>query len=99
MELSARDALSRFGRKTPVNEKLIFLAIDNASITVDAEEDLRALFGISDDGTPEARALRNDERRLAVAAFRLRADPRPAGRRGAKGVIFDLNFPTASERR
>ena len=97
MELSARDTLSLLGRKTPANEKLIFLAIDNASITVEAEEDLRELFGITDDGTPEAQALRmmSEGWPWPRSVYALILD-RLIGA-GARGVIFDLNFPTASE--
>ena len=56
-EFVIRDALARNGRSAPSNEKLIFLAIDTASISLDANADLKELFGIKDLSTPEAQAL------------------------------------------
>jgi hypothetical protein len=57
MELSARDVLSEIGRKTPADPKLLFLAIDDASMTLDPEADLQGLFTMEEAESSEMRAL------------------------------------------
>ncbi|MEP7015868.1 MAG: CHASE2 domain-containing protein [Verrucomicrobiota bacterium] len=53
-ESFVRDAMMRRGRTTPPNADLIFLAIDNASITLDPTLDLEGLFS-SASTAPESR--------------------------------------------
>jgi adenylate cyclase len=97
MELSARDVLSDVGRKTPPNPKLLFLAIDDASMTLDPEADLQGLFTMEQAASSDMRALQLmsagwpwPREIYALVLDRLIAA-------GARGVIFDLNFPTESE--
>ena len=96
-ELGARDFLARHGRRTEANPKLIFLAIDNASINLDAENDLRDLFQVGDDASPEGRALKlmSQSWPWPRSVYGLILD-RLIGA-GAKVVAFDLTFPTPSE--
>lgn len=95
-ELSARDLIARSARRTPANPKLIFLAIDSPSISLDAGTDLQALFHLSDHDSPEARALAQMSAPWpwprSVYALILE---RLLGA-GAKVVAFDLIFPTPS---
>ena len=56
-ELVAHDFLARNGRRTETNPKLIFLAIDNASISIDAKSDLEN----------SAYSLRNEDKMAAMA--------------------------------
>ena len=95
-ELVAHDFLARSGRRTAPNPKLIFLAIDNAAISMDAKSDLESLFGIKDDSSPEARALKMMSRSWPWprSIYGLILDRLTAA--GAKVVAFDLTFPTPS---
>jgi len=97
MELSARDYLVRYGRRTPQDTKLRFLAIDNDSISIDSKTDLGALFGIEGDKTAEKQALElmSAHWPWPRSIYALILD-RLIGA-GAKVVVFDLNFPTPSE--
>lgn len=96
-ELSARDFLIRNGRRVEANPKLIFLAIDNASIGIEAQSDLKSMFGIQDEGSPEARALKmmSEGWPWKRSIYGLVLD-RLVGA-GAKVVAFDLTFPTPSK--
>lgn len=96
-ELSARDLIARHGRCTPADPKLIFLAIDSDSISLDAKSDLQALFGIEDATTPEARALTlmSEHWPWPRSVYALLLDRLMAA--GARAVVFDLNFPTSSD--
>lgn len=96
-ELAVRDVFARCGWSVPANPKLIFLAIDTASISLDGKADLATLFDIESDKTPEARALGLMSRSwpwprevYALVLDRLFAA-------GAKAVGFDLLFPTATD--
>ncbi len=95
-ELNARDFLARQGKLTPANPKLIFLAIDSDSISLDAKSDLKALFGIEGTSTPEGRALAlmSEHWPWPRSVYALLLD-RLIGA-GARAVVFDLNFPTPS---
>ncbi len=95
-ELAARDYLVKHGRKTTPNPALHFLAIDNDSISIDAQADLKALFGIQDDKTLEGRALglMSAHWPWARSVYALILDRLIEA--GASVVVFDLNFPTPS---
>ena len=95
-ELVAHDFLARNGRRTETNPKLIFLAIDNASISIDAKSDLESLFHIKDEASPEARALKmmSQSWPWPRSIYGLILDRLTAA--GAKAVAFDLTFPTPS---
>ena len=96
-ELRARDFLTRNGRFATANPKLIFLAIDNASISIDAQSDLKGLFGVQDESSAEGRALAMMSRPWPWprSIYGLILD-RLIGA-GAKVVAFDLTFPKPSE--
>jgi len=96
-ELSVRDLIARHGRRTPGNPKLIFLAIDSDSISLDAKADLRGLFGIQDETTPEGRALSmmSEHWPWPRSVHALILDRLMSA--GAKVVVFDLLFATPSE--
>ncbi len=96
-ELRARDFLVRNGRLIGANPKLIFLAIDNASIGIEAQSDLKSLFGIRNETSPEGRALKMMSGgwpwKRGIHGLIL---DRLVGA-GAKVVAFDLTFPTPSD--
>ncbi|MCE9611969.1 MAG: CHASE2 domain-containing protein [Chthoniobacter sp.] len=96
-ERAAQDFLMKNGRRTPPNPKLFFLAIDNASIALDATSDLKGLFGIEDETGVEARGLKmmSQSWPWSRGVYGLILD-RLIGA-GAKAVAFDLTFPTAGE--
>lgn len=96
-ELAARDRLSRHGQKTAPDPKLIFLAIDSESVGLDANADLKQLFGISDPNTPEGQALllMSQHWPWPRSVYALVLDRLMEA--GAKVVAFDLLFPTESE--
>lgn len=95
-ELAAGDLIARHGRLTPANPKLIFLAIDNDSVTIEADTDLKEFFGIADEKTVEARALKKMSAHWPWprSVYALIIDRLVAA--GAKAVVLDLNFPTPS---
>ncbi len=62
-----RDMVERFGRTTPANPDLVFMAIDSDSVTLDASMDVKDLYGLADGHSVEARAL-VDEQIVALAA-------------------------------
>jgi two-component sensor histidine kinase/CHASE2 domain-containing sensor protein len=96
-ELAARDVLSRHGKRAPASPELIFLAVDNASISLEAGADLQTLFGIENDATPEGRALTlmSQEWPWSREVYALILDRLVAA--GARVVAFDLIFPSPSE--
>jgi two-component sensor histidine kinase/CHASE2 domain-containing sensor protein len=96
-ELVVQDIIARHGRTTAPNPKLIFLAIDTESVSLDAKADLRDLFNIGDDARPEGRALSlmSEHWPWSREVYALILD-RLIGA-GAKTVTFDLNFPTPSD--
>src|SRR5579864_3402905 len=89
-----RDAIARSGRTTAPNPNLVFLAIDSQSIGFD-QTDLLS-YQLSNNNSEETRALRLMSKGwpwsrevYAVVLDRLL-------NAGARVVIFDLNFPTAT---
>ncbi len=96
-ELSARDWLAAHGRMTPSDPKLIYLAIDSESVSLDTEADLKSLFDIDDVASPEGRALTlmSQHWPWPRSVYALVLDRLLAA--GAKAVVFDLNFPTPSD--
>jgi adenylate cyclase len=91
-----RDAISRAGRTTPPNPDLVFLAIDAASVSLD-ENDIDQAYGLANDNSEEARALRLMSQSYpwsrevhALVLDRLI-------RSGAKVVVFDLLFTTPTD--
>ncbi len=91
-----RDAISQSGRKTPPNPNLVFLAIDAASVSLD-QTDIEQVYGLAADNSDPARALRLmgkgfpwSREIYALVLHRL-------VKAGARVVIFDLNFPTATD--
>jgi two-component sensor histidine kinase/CHASE2 domain-containing sensor protein len=95
-ELAARDSFTVHARRTPANPKLIFLAIDSESIGLDVAADLHGLFGIEDETTPEARALTlmSEHWPWPRSVYPLVLDRLMQA--GARVVVLDLLFPTAS---
>jgi two-component sensor histidine kinase/CHASE2 domain-containing sensor protein len=93
----AHDLLARHGRGTPPNPKLIFLAIDSDSVGLDAKADLENLFGITDEKTPEARALTamSEHWPWPRSVYAQILDRLIAA--GAKVVVFDLMFTKPTE--
>ena len=91
------DALARIGRKTPPNPDLVFLAIDSNSVGLEADADLGKLYGFKSADSDQAHALKLMSERWPWSreVYGLVLE-RLVGA-GAKVVIFDLTFPTASE--
>lgn len=92
-----RDAITRAGRTAPPNPNLVFLAIDSDSVGIEEGADIEGLFGVADSDSTETRALRLMSQRwpwprevYALVLERL-------VQAGAKVVLFDLTFPTATE--
>src|SRR6187402_1866271 len=52
-----RDAIARAGRTTPANRDLVFLAIDAEAMSSEADNDIDAIYGVTDPNSVEARAL------------------------------------------
>lgn len=94
-ELRARDFLARLGEKTPADDRLLFLGIDNDSVSLEPL-DLETLFAKVPRESSDYRALE------------LMAGPWPWSREvhahivdklvaaGASAVVFDLLFPKPS---
>ena len=92
-----RDSLARAGQTAPKDPRLVFLAIDSDSISLDEAADLGELYGLKGADSLEARALRLMSTRwpwprdiYALVLERLVGA-------GAKVVAFDLTFPTSTE--
>ena len=93
-----RDAIGRAGRPTAPNPDLVFLAIDSASVSLEEGTDLREMYGIDDTSDSiEARALRGMSKRWPWSREVHGLILERLVEAGAKVVIFDLLFPTASE--
>ncbi len=90
-----RDALQHAGRRTPPNPNLVFLAIDSDSVTLD-ESDFRGLYHLTNDDSPEARALRlmSESWPWSREVYALVLDRLMAA--GVRVVAFDLTFPISS---
>jgi len=91
-----RDAIAQVGRTTPANPDLVFLAIDSDSVTLDATTDVKELYGLTDQNSIEARALKLMSqawpwpREVYALVLQRLVDA------GAKVVAFDLTFPTST---
>jgi adenylate cyclase len=91
-----RDTIARAGRTTPPNPDLVFLAIDSASASLEPE-DIDELYGIApDDASKEARALRLISAQWPWAREVHALVLERLVEAGAKAVMFDLTFPTAT---
>ncbi len=91
-----RDALAQAGRRTAANPDLVFLAIDSDSVTLDAQTDVKELYGLTESNSLEARALKLMSQAwpwprevYALVLQRL-------VEAGAQVVALDLTFPTAT---
>ena len=96
VELALQDGLAHVARKAPADPRLVFLAVDSASASLDPETDLGKLWDLQ--------AASADERR----ALELMAHHWPWSREvhslvldrlmqaGARAVAFDLTFPKPS---
>jgi adenylate cyclase len=91
----ALDTLTRSGRTTPANADLVFLAIDSASATLD-ETDIKELYGLTEDDSTEARALRMMSRDFPWSREVYAMIIDRLVNAGAKVVLFDLLFPAPS---
>ena len=95
-EESTSDFLAVPGRKSAAHSALVFLAIDDASVSLDAETDLQQLYDL-EQADPDSRR-----------ALQLMAEGFPWSREvyglvlerlvksGARAVVFDLTFPKES---
>jgi adenylate cyclase len=92
-----RDALARVGRKTPPNPDLVFLAIDSSSVGLEEKADVEEFYGFKSADSEETHALKLMSKRWPWSreVYGLVLDR--LVRAGAKVVIFDLTFPTATE--
>jgi adenylate cyclase len=92
-----QDALARAGRKAPRDPNLVFLAIDSDSTSLEEGEDLEQLYGLKAADLPETRALRLMSQRWPWPreVYGLILERLVAA--GAKVVVFDLTFPTATD--
>lgn len=91
-----RDALARVGRKTPPNPDLVFLAIDSNSVGLEEKADLE-LYDFKSADSEEAHALKLMSQRWPWSREVYGLVLERLVRAGAKVVIFDLTFPTATE--
>lgn len=91
-----RDAINRVGRHTPVNNNLVFLAIDAASVNLD-ENDIDELFALGHDNSNEAHALRLMSHRFPWSREVYALVLQRLVDAGAKVVAFDLTFPGPSD--
>jgi adenylate cyclase len=91
-----RDAIARSGKTTPANPKLVFLAIDAASVSLD-ETDIDEIFTVAGGKSDEGRALRLMSKGFPWSReiYALVLDRLIQA--GARTVIFDLNFPTPTD--
>src|SRR5437870_11455173 len=92
-----RDTLARVGRKTPPNPDLVFLAIDSNSVGLEEKMDLEDLYGFESMDSAEAHALKLMSKRWPWSREVYGLVLERLVRAGAKAVIFDLTFPTATE--
>jgi adenylate cyclase len=91
-----RDAINRSGRTTPSNANLVFLAIDAASVSLD-QTDIEEVYGLSGDNSDAARALQLMSKGFPWSRELYALVLDRLVRAGARVVIFDLNFPTATD--
>ena len=96
IEMAIQDEIMRRGRPAERDPSLVFLAIDSASVDLQAANDLESLLHIHEADAESQRALRLMEHAWpwsrevhALVLDRLM-------KAGARAVIFDLTFPKAS---
>jgi adenylate cyclase len=92
-----RDTIARVGRLAPPNPDLVFLAIDSNSVGLDETADLRELYGVTESGSKEGRALMLMSRQWPWSREIYGLILERLVEAGAKVIVFDLTFPTASE--
>lgn len=92
-----RDAIARAGRTTPPNPNLVFLAIDSDSVTLEEGADISGMYGLTESDSEETRALRLMSRLWPWPREIYGLVVERLVKAGAKVVMFDLTFPTASE--
>jgi adenylate cyclase len=90
------DMISRFGRQTPPNRDLLFLAIDSDSVGLD-EIDIKQLYGLTDESSEEAHALALMTQRWPWSREVYALILERLVRAGAKVVMFDLTFPSETD--
>lgn len=91
-----RDAITRLGRKTAPAENLVFLAIDNDSVTVDESTDLDELFDLKNADEKSVRALKLMSKGWPWSREVYGLMLERLAQAGAGAVVFDLTFPTAT---
>lgn len=96
VELAIQDGIAHLARKAPADPRLVFLAVDSASASLDGDTDLAQLWDLKYATAEERRALElmaNDwpwSREVhALVLDRLIAA-------GARAVAFDFTFPKPS---
>lgn len=92
-----RDALMRLGRKTPANPDLVYLAIDNDSVSMDASVDLNELFDLKQADEKSLRALKLMSKGWPWSREVHGLILERLVQAGASAVLFDLHFPTETE--
>jgi adenylate cyclase len=92
-----QDALARAGRTAPKDPNLVFLAIDSDSIGLEETTDLEQLYGLQDASSPEAHALQLMSNRWPWPREIYGLILERLVGAGAKVVVFDLTFPTATD--
>ncbi len=95
-ELSVQDTVMRFGRPAPVDPRLVFLARDTASASLEAGPDLEKLFDLRTADADSRRALQImvHEWPWSREIHALVLDRLVTA--GARAVVFDFTFPKAS---
>ncbi|MGB8170201.1 MAG: adenylate/guanylate cyclase domain-containing protein [Chthoniobacteraceae bacterium] len=95
-ELAAQDALMRVGRPAPTDPRLVFLARDTASASLEAATDLEQLFDLStaDEASSRALHLMVHEWPWSREVHALVLDRLVQA--GARAVVFDFTFPKTS---
>ncbi len=89
-----RDAVVRAGRTTPPNPDLVFLAIDSDSVGLEQETDLQEFYEIDDPTCLRALSLMTQRYPWPREVYALILDRLMAA--GARVVVFDLTFPSAT---
>ncbi len=92
-----QDTLTRSGRPAQRDPNLVFLAIDSDSISLEETADLEKLYGLKDANSPEERALRLMCRRWPWPREVYGLILERLVDAGARVVVFDLTFPTATD--
>jgi adenylate cyclase len=92
-----RDVLSRCGRTATPDPRLVFLAIDSDSVGLDPDVDGRAMYGLTDSSTMEARAFALMSQRFPWPREIYALILERLVNAGAKVVAFDLTFPSPTE--